>query len=66
MASEKLFLTGPMLPSVRAGFAGHAKQKVVDLASGAYESLEDMKERTALAVGELKDGAHDPADDQPD
>lgn len=63
MSEEKTFLTGPMLPSVLAGVAGHTKRRVGDLADGSYESLSDMKERTVLAVGDLNRSTSDVAKD---
>lgn len=55
--------TGPELRSDLKDLAGCAKRKVGELADGAYESLDDLKERTALAVGHLKRGVSDAADD---
>jgi gas vesicle protein len=55
--------TGPELRSDLMGLAGRAKRKAADLADDAYESMDSMRERTVLAVGELKQSMSDAADD---
>ena len=51
--------TGPELRGDLKALAGRAKRKAVDLAEDAYESMDGMKDRTVLAVGDLKNVASD-------
>lgn len=55
--------TGSMLPPILAGAVGRPKQRIGVLGNGACASLDDMKKRTALAVGKFNRAGSDAVKD---